>query len=148
MMDDRRMRIREAKKHMDPTDPDLDPDPQHCTAPREIKVIRQIARKEPIIVNKEKLPTCRFSYSWRSESVSLSLPLSATICSSRGSTMERKSSESSCARFSSSSGDVAPARVLLVRPTRRRLPPPPLRVEKTGKYHVRGNYPPPPPPLG
>jgi hypothetical protein len=23
-------RIREAQKHMDPTDPDSDPDPQHC----------------------------------------------------------------------------------------------------------------------
>jgi hypothetical protein len=89
-----------------------------------MKVIPQLTKKEPTEVNKEKLPTCRFSYSWRSESVSLSLPLSATICSSRGSTIDRSSSESSCARFSSSSGDVAPARVQFFRPLHEKFPSP------------------------
>jgi hypothetical protein len=28
--DDRRIRIREAKKHVDPVYPDSDPDPEHC----------------------------------------------------------------------------------------------------------------------
>jgi hypothetical protein len=30
MHDDRMIRIREAQKHVDPVDPDSDPDPQHC----------------------------------------------------------------------------------------------------------------------
>jgi hypothetical protein len=30
LLGDRRIRIQEAQKHVDPVDPDSDPDPQHC----------------------------------------------------------------------------------------------------------------------
>ncbi len=41
LFDDRRIRIRMAQKHMDPTDPDSDPDPQHCKVGDTVPAERQ-----------------------------------------------------------------------------------------------------------